>query len=49
LHVRDRPTGNRRDFRRRGKGHMGRGFIELAVLIGWVGVCALMVAVSPWR
>lgn len=49
LHLRDRPTGNRRDFRRRGKGHMGRGFIELAVLIGWVGVCALMVAVSPWR
>ncbi len=49
LHVRDRPTGKRRDFRRRGKGHMGQGFIELAVLIGWAGVCALMVAFRPWR
>jgi ABC-2 type transport system permease protein len=49
LNVRDRTPGNRRDFRTRYKGRPGRGFVELAVVGVWAGVCALMVWASPWR
>jgi ABC-2 type transport system permease protein len=49
LNVRARAPGRRRDFRSRNKGNLGRGFIELAILFVWTGVCALMVFLSPWR
>jgi hypothetical protein len=49
LNVRDRTPGNRRDFRTRYKGRPGRGFVELAVVGVWAGVCALMVWASPRR
>ena len=49
LNVRDRVPGRRRDFRTRYKGRPGRGFLELAVVAAWSGVCALMVWLSPWR
>ena len=49
LNVRDRTPGRRRDFRTRYKGRPGRGFVELAVVGVWAGVCALMVWLSPWR
>jgi ABC-2 type transport system permease protein len=49
LNVRDRPPGKRRDFRVRHKGSPGQGFVELAVVGGWMGICALMVWLSPWR
>jgi ABC-2 type transport system permease protein len=49
LNVRDRPPGRRRDFRLRNKGNASQGFLELGVITGWVGICALMVLLSPWR
>ena len=49
LNVRDSPPGRRRDFRARGKGNPGRGIVELAAIVGWLGICALMVWLSPWR
>ena len=49
LNVRERTPGRRRDFRTRYKGRPGRGFIELAVVAAWTGICALMVWLSPWR
>jgi ABC-2 type transport system permease protein len=49
LIVRNRPSGKRRDFRTRNKGNVGQGFLELGVITGWVGVCTLMVLLSPWR
>jgi ABC-2 type transport system permease protein len=49
LNVRDRTPGRRRDFRMRYRGRPGRGFVELAVVGVWAGVCALMVWLSPWR
>jgi ABC-2 type transport system permease protein len=49
LNVRDSPPGKRRDFRTRGKGNPGRGLVELAAIVGWMGVCALMVWLSHWR
>jgi ABC-2 type transport system permease protein len=49
LNVRDPTPGKRRDFRVRNKGSPGRGFVELAAVAGWMGACALMVWLSPWR
>jgi ABC-2 type transport system permease protein len=49
LNVRERTPGRRRDFRTRHKGRPGRGFIELAVVAAWTGICALMVSLNPWR
>jgi ABC-2 type transport system permease protein len=49
LNVRDSPPGKRRDFRARGRASPGRGIIELLAVSGWLGVCALMVWLSPWR
>jgi ABC-2 type transport system permease protein len=49
LNVRDHAPGKRRDFRVRNKGSPGRGFVELAAIGAWMGVCALMVWLSPWR
>ena len=49
LNVRDSPPGKRRDFRSRAKGNFGRGIVELVATVGWLGVCALMVWLSPWR
>lgn len=49
LNIHDRPPGKRRDFRMRRKGNSGQGFVEIAIVSGWVGLCALMVWLSPWR
>jgi ABC-2 type transport system permease protein len=49
LNVRNRAPGSRRDFRTRYKGRPGRGFVELFVVAAWMGLCALMVWLSPWR
>jgi ABC-2 type transport system permease protein len=49
LNVRERTPGRRRDFRTRYKGRPGRGFVELAIVAAWTGICALMVSLSPWR
>jgi ABC-2 type transport system permease protein len=49
LNVRDQTPGKRRDFRARQKGNPGRGFVELAAIGAWVGICALMVWLCPWR
>jgi ABC-2 type transport system permease protein len=49
LNVRDPTPGKRRDFRARNKGNLGRGFVELFVIGAWMGICALLVWLSPWR
>jgi ABC-2 type transport system permease protein len=49
LNVHDRAPGKRRDFRMRHKGNSGQGFVETAIVAGWMGICALMVWLSPWR
>ncbi len=49
LHRREDRSGNRRDFRTRYKGSVGRSFIELFVILAWCGVCAVLVWLSPFK